>query len=57
MKYNCDFCKQYWEFLREPYWSDLKDKDKEVTKDVTLFCPACKISKVRKDRWTKKYAE
>ena len=54
MKYNCSFCKQYWDHLNEPYFNQLKHKDNKVSKDVTLFCPACRISKVRKERWMKK---
>ena len=53
MKYNCDFCKKYWDFMNEPYFNQLRHKDEEATKDIVLFCPACRISKVRKDRWMK----
>lgn len=55
MRYNCSYCKTYWDFLKTPYYSDLLSRSEEATKDVTLFCPACQMSKVRKDRWTKKH--
>lgn len=53
MNYNCDYCKKYWEFIRSPYYSKLLSMKEEAVKDIVLFCPACRVSKVRKDRWIK----
>ena len=53
MKFNCSFCKQYWEVMSKPYYNELRHKDNEATKDMTVFCPACRISKVRKEKWQK----